>query len=278
MNLADKRLKELDNPSLTTEERALLRCRVAADLIHRGQYEAARDALGELWRGIGQRPNLEGLGERATAEVLLQTGALSSWLGASRQVVGAQEAAKDLISESIGLFGAAGDTESVALARSNLALCYWQTGAYDEARVLLADALRGLTETSARAKVLLRLTTVEFSAGRYNDAFDLLEEHAHIFDERVSHVVRGSFHNHLALVLKQLGTVEGRPDYLDRAIIEYTAAIHHLGEAGHDRYRATNENNLANLLSKMGRHRQGMVSRLCARRVMPALAPPEVAA
>jgi hypothetical protein len=90
MTLADERLKELDNPSLTTDERALLRCQVAADFIHRGQYEAASEALGELWRGIGERPNVEGLGERATAEVLLQAGALSGWMGASRQAVGAQ--------------------------------------------------------------------------------------------------------------------------------------------------------------------------------------------
>lgn len=42
MTLADERLKELDNSSLTADERAGLRCRVAADLTHRGQYEAAR--------------------------------------------------------------------------------------------------------------------------------------------------------------------------------------------------------------------------------------------
>jgi hypothetical protein len=48
MNLADERLKQLDNPSLTESERTLLRCRVAADFIHKGQHEAAREALGEL--------------------------------------------------------------------------------------------------------------------------------------------------------------------------------------------------------------------------------------
>jgi hypothetical protein len=53
MNLADDRLKELDSPSLTADERATLRAQVAADLIHRGQYEAASEALGELWRGTG---------------------------------------------------------------------------------------------------------------------------------------------------------------------------------------------------------------------------------
>ena len=70
MNLADERLRELDNASLTADERALLRAQVAADLIHKGQYEAAREALGELWRGIGQQPNVEGLDEGTAAEVL----------------------------------------------------------------------------------------------------------------------------------------------------------------------------------------------------------------
>src|SRR5687768_7415453 len=98
MTLADQRLQQLDNPTLTTDERALLRCEVAADFVLRGQYEAARDALGELWRGIGQRPNVEGLEERTAAEVLLQVGVLSGWLGACKQVADAQEAAKNLIS------------------------------------------------------------------------------------------------------------------------------------------------------------------------------------
>jgi hypothetical protein len=106
MNLADERLKELDNPSLTENERVLLRCHVAADLTHRGQHEAAREALGELWRGIGERPNVEGLEERTAAEVLLRAGVLSGWLGT---VKGAQDAAKDLIGESAALFEKLGE-------------------------------------------------------------------------------------------------------------------------------------------------------------------------
>src|SRR5215207_1013645 len=109
MNLADERLKELDDPSLSPGQRAWLRCRVSADLINKGQYEAAREALGELWRGVGQRPEVEGLEERTVAEVLSQAGALSGWLGASQQAQGAQAAAKDLISESISLFESFGE-------------------------------------------------------------------------------------------------------------------------------------------------------------------------
>lgn len=77
-----------------------------------------------------------------------------------------------------------------------------------------------------------------------------------MFDERVGHAIQGSFHNLLAVFLKQLGITERRPDYLDRAIIEYTAAIYHQEQAGHERFRATNENNLANLLRRLGRYRQ----------------------
>lgn len=254
MNFADERLKAIDNASFTPDDCALLRCRVAADFINTGQYEAARESLGELWCGLGVRPAVEELEVRTAAEVLLQSGTLSGWLGASRQAQGAQESAKDLISESITLFESLGEAARVAAARSELSLCYWREGAYDEARVLLKDALCELAETEARAKALLRLTAVEISAGRYTDCLFILEDNAFIFDERLSHALRGSFHNELALVLKQLGSLEGRPDYLDRAIIEYTAAIYHQEQAGHERYRASNENNLANLLYKMGRH------------------------
>src|ERR1044072_1290474 len=105
MTLADERLRELDNPSLTTDECALLRSEAAADLIDKGQYEAAREALGEFWRGIGGRPDVEGLGESTAAEVLLQAGVLSGWLGASKRTEGAQEASKDLLREDAPLVG-----------------------------------------------------------------------------------------------------------------------------------------------------------------------------
>lgn len=255
MNLTDERLTELDNALLSPDERALLRCRISGDLASNGQYEAASEALGELWRGVGQRPAVEGLGERASAEVLLQAGAVSGWRGSSQQARGAQAAAKDLISESASRFESLGEAERAAAARSELALCYWREGSYGEARVLLTGALSAIEEVMGKAKSLLRLATVEFFAGRYNDSLTILRNNAYVFDERVIHALRGSFHNALALALKQLGLMEGRLDYLDQAIIEYTAAIYHYEKAGHERYRANNENNLANLLRRVGRYR-----------------------
>jgi tetratricopeptide (TPR) repeat protein len=69
----------------------------------------------------------------------------------------------------------------------------------------------------------------------------------------VSHTLRGSFHNELAIALQFLGRAERRADYTDRAILEYTAAIYHAEQAGHEQYGASIENNLAFLLYKLGR-------------------------
>ena len=48
MESAEEILKQLDSQDLTPDERALRRCQIAADFIHTGQYETARDVLGDL--------------------------------------------------------------------------------------------------------------------------------------------------------------------------------------------------------------------------------------
>jgi tetratricopeptide (TPR) repeat protein len=270
MTLADERLRELDNHSLTADERAALRAQVAADLIHRGQYEAAREALGELWRGTGERPNVEGLDESTAAEVLHQAGALSGWLG---KVKGAQDAAKDLLSESAALFERLGETAKAAFARSDLALCYWREGAYDEGRILLSRASDELADADAerRAIVLLRWVTVECAAGRFHNALGILKESERILQGSENHALLGSFHNLYAVTLRRLGAVEGHGDYYDRAIIEYTAAIYHYELARHERYTARIENNLAFLLYKLGRHREAHEHLDCAQLIFTRL-------
>ncbi|HEX7999599.1 MAG TPA: tetratricopeptide repeat protein [Pyrinomonadaceae bacterium] len=141
MNLADSRLKQLDNPSLTQNERVLLRCHLASEFIHIGQYESAREALGELWQGVERRPDVEKLKPFTAAEVLLQCGALSSWLGNSEHLAGAQEKAKDLLFEAFRMFKAQGQSVKVSEAQYELGFCYLRLGAYDEARVVLDEAL-----------------------------------------------------------------------------------------------------------------------------------------
>lgn len=256
MTLADEHLKELDNPSLTTEECALLRCRVAADLIHRGQYEAAREALGELWPGVGGAPEVNGLRPAVAAEVLLQCGVLTGWLGSARNVAGAQERAKDLLSEALRGFQSLGEYRKASETQYELGICYWRLGAHDEARVVMSEALKPLkdAEVELKAKILVRRTLVEISENRYYDALIILKEAESIF-ESASDALKGRWHGQKGLVLRRLATAEGRADYADRAIMEFTAAIYHYEQAKHERYAATNLNNLAMLLYKVGRYR-----------------------
>lgn len=256
MTLAETLLCQLNNPKLSRDERAILRCQLAEELEHRGQYEAARNALDDLWQGIGQRPSLVGLTEPTAAEVLLRVGTLSGWLGSTSQITDAQERAKDLISESIAIFESLGKTSKVTAARSDLSLCYWREGGFDEARALLEDVFSRISknESKVKAKALLRCVLIEVSTRRLNEALRLLTDSASLFETSEDDILKGRFHGQLALVLRGLGTAEHRQDYMDRAVIEYTAASYHFEQAGHALFRARDENNLGFLLFIMGRY------------------------
>ncbi len=254
MNLVEQLLGRIAS-TCNPNERAQLRCQLAKELEESGDYEGARAALSELWQRVGQRPDLEGLDEWTRAEVLLRVGVLTGWIGSSKQVDDAQEAAKNLICESSRRFEALQDAEKVDECRIELATCYWRQGAFDEARLILAELSERLAPTGSRLKpvALLRSGIVECSAQRHHDALRIYTDIAPLFAESVCHSLRGKFHNSFAIVLDILGTSERRQDYIDRAFVEYTAASFHFEQAGHLRYCACVENNLAMLYLAVGR-------------------------
>ena len=86
MSISSQLLHRIADPSLDHNERARLRCQLAKELEDVGNYEAAREAMGELWSRVGEPPVLEGLDEETAAEVLLQVGTLTGWLGSVKQI------------------------------------------------------------------------------------------------------------------------------------------------------------------------------------------------
>src|SRR5215204_6283309 len=150
-------LQQIANPSLTRDERARLRCRLAKDLEDTGNYEAAREAMGELWSQVGQPPALDGLSPEITAEVLLRSGALTGWIGSVKQIEGAQESAKNLLSVSVNRFEALEDEKKIAEAQTELGYCYWREGAFDEARVILHQAIIRLSDEDDDLKAIALL-------------------------------------------------------------------------------------------------------------------------
>jgi CheY-like chemotaxis protein/tetratricopeptide (TPR) repeat protein len=246
MLISSQLLHEITDPTLTHDERARLRCQLAKELEDVGNYEAAREVMGELWLEVGGRPALDELSEATAADVLLRVGVLTGWLGSTKQIEGTQETAKNLITESIHRFEALQDTGKIAEGQMELGHCYWREGAFNEARVWLKEALDKLPETTSdlKAITLLRLSTVERASKRFHDALRIHIQAAPLFEKSISHANKGKFHNQYGFILRNLGTAEHRPDYIDQALIEYAAASFHFEQAGHTRYHACVENNL----------------------------------
>lgn len=255
MSLASQLLNKIADPTVGHNERARLRCQLAKELERSGNYEGARGAMGELWSRVGERPVLDDLDRATTAEVLLRAGALTGYIGSAKQIVDAQETAKNLISESITTFEALEDKEKVAEAQSDLAYCYWREGAFDEARALLQDALIRLPDTDHELKAiaLLRTAIVEASSNRFNDALRIHTKVAPLFEESGNHSLKGRFHSEFAIVLETLAISEKREDYTNRALIEFAAASFHFEQAGQSRHCACVENNLGMLFSVVGK-------------------------
>jgi CheY-like chemotaxis protein/tetratricopeptide (TPR) repeat protein len=247
MNISSQLLHQIADPSIPKNERAQLRCQLAKELENAGNYEAAREVMGDLWSRVGEYPALDELDKATAADVLLCAGVLTGWLGSVKQIEGAQETAKNLLSESQSRFEALGATEKAAEAQMELGHCYWREGAFDNARVLLKEASDRLPDGDTKAITLLRLAAVEGSLKRYNDALRIDLEAAPLFDKSTNNAHKGKFHNQFGFVLKNLGAMEKRQDYIDRALIEFAAASFYFEQAGHRRYQGCVENNLGML-------------------------------
>ena len=272
MTLAASLLRELENETLSADRRAELCCELAKHFEDRGEHEAARQALNAYWRRLGERPNLSGLEPNTTAEVLLRVGVLTGMIGSKNQIPDSQEAAKNIISESLTLFQSRRYQKKIAEAQTELALCYWRTGEVNEARDLLDDTLSRLTvDSELKGRAVLRLAIVEIDAPNYHKTLQILTDHAALFQKINNETIRGSYYVTLANVLEKLWETEKRTDYLDRALVEYAAAGYHFGKAGHRCYLANVENNLGLLYFTINRCDEAHEHLDHARRVLLSL-------
>src|SRR5919106_1410714 len=121
-----------------------------------------------------ERPAVDELPPDTRAEALWRVGALSGWLGSAKQIPGAQEFARDLLTESITLFESLDEQDKRAEAMTDLALCYWRSGAQDDGRALFRQAVDAAQKPETKLRTLTNASTVEISSGRYDDALALL--------------------------------------------------------------------------------------------------------
>ena len=241
--------------AVTSDERALLLCARAKELQDAQNFEDARMVLGEFWQDVGDRPKLDGLASNVRAEMLLLVGTLSGWLGSARQSPGAQETAKDLISESSTIFEQLGLTEKIAEARVELGICYWRSGALDEARITFDDALLRLgdLQSEQRLRAILNKALVEQVSSRPYEALRLLSESESLFAASSNHRLKGKFHGEFGILLKNIGSSGHSEEYFDRALMQFTAASIELEQIGQVRGLAAVENNLGLLFAQLER-------------------------
>ena len=241
-------------------------CEEALKLERAGDYEGARFALRLLWSTIGERPTMDRLPVDTQAEVLWRVGALSGWLGSANQIAGAQEFARDLLTESITLFESL-DQDKRAEAMGDLALCYWRSGAQDDGRALFQQALETAQTPQTKLRTLTNASTVEISSGRYEDALALLNTAAAFLSEVSDDASHGRYHGQRGLVYRGLGGTEN----LDHALIENSAASMYYAKAGHIRYLASVENNIGFIHMLLGRATESLTHLDRAREIFISL-------
>jgi tetratricopeptide (TPR) repeat protein len=232
-----------------------------------GDYEGARAALEKLWTRIGVRPATEGLSADTQAEVLWRVGALSGWVGSANQIPGAQEFARDLLTESITLFESLDQQDKRADAMGDLALCYWRSGAQDEGRALFRQAVDAAQKSETKLRTLTNASTVEISSGRYGEALALLNTAAALLAEVSDDWIHGAYHYQRGSAYLSLGGTEN----LDHALIEYSAASMRLANAGHIRHLAGVENNIGFIHMLLGRATEALTHLDKARKIFVSL-------
>jgi transcriptional regulator with PAS, ATPase and Fis domain len=233
-------------------------CRQVGDYDDRGEYDAAANALGGWWEGVGVRPAVECLGRLEAAAILFSVGLLTSRIGHAQQLAGAPEAAKELLGEARHIFMSEGEVAGAAAAHIEIGTCYWCQSYVDEARIIFRLAVSEIDEHNAllKAKALLRLAQAENSSGRIADAELALVEAERYVEASGSEFIRGLFRTTRASVVHNLGLLNNRTDYFDRVVMDYTAAKIHFEQAGNIRYCLTVENNLGHLYYLSGDYSQ----------------------
>jgi tetratricopeptide (TPR) repeat protein len=171
------------------------------------------------------------------------------WAMPRGQISGAQEFARDLLTECVTLFESLNQQDKSAEAMGDLALCYWRSGAQDEGRALFRQAIDAAQKPETKLRTLTNASTVEISSGRYGDALALLNGAAALLGKVSDDWTHGAYHYQRGLVYRGLGGTEN----LDHALVEYSAASMHLADAGHIRHLAGVENNIGFIHMLLGR-------------------------
>jgi hypothetical protein len=120
---------------------------------------------------------------------------------------------------------------------------------------MLNEGLRKLpAEGLTRARALLKLSTTEFSASRYNEPLNTLVNNERVFSKVTNHKTKGAYHNQIAIIFSNLAkTFHKKEEFLQRAVGEFKKADEEVRLARDPVFRATSKNNVGLILFSLSR-------------------------
>jgi len=211
-----------------------------------GRYKEALDELSAMWPNLDDEPLLGDLSEREAAEILLRCGSLIGFHGHITQEK-SQERSRDILTAVHLKFLNWNDLAKAAECENYLALSYWRTGEYNEARIWLDESLsRDLhlsNEIRLFSYIIQCLLNIPLKKDRQNlSALKGLET---VFLESGDDCLKGDYYNHCGLALDNLGRKS-------EAVEHFELARYFFERSRHKIYLGTVENNLAFLYKDAG--------------------------
>jgi len=214
-----------------------------------GRYDEALSLFGNEWETEDLSQRQADVSGSEQAEFRLRFGCLIGFEGYRRQLAGAQERSKDILTDARERFLKSGQAAKVAECESYIALAYWRKGEHLEAETWVETALaHELEETSdAALYALLTKSLILLSQRRDTENIDHCLRIEERFRRSNDPFFNGSLSANLGVSYRNLG-------YSAEAMKYFGLARSFHERSGHKTCLAIVQNNLALLLNAVGRY------------------------
>jgi hypothetical protein len=208
----------LNTSHLVPNDATLLRCSTALELAHAGDYKRALEVMRPLWPDIHQRPQTNALHPSVIAELYLCVATLIRQTKKTDQDEGLRTLSRSLLSESSAYYEANSDRQKLAACQIEFGYSYLFANEFEKARTELKKAVENLkTNGKTKGKALLALAELEYTTGKYQRAFKLLNDSATLITKTADRIVSATYHYQIALVLEKRASLENQTNLLHQA-------------------------------------------------------------
>jgi tetratricopeptide (TPR) repeat protein len=213
-----------------------------------GRFLEGLECLPDDWASADFLPDTNGLSPIEAAELRLRYAVLLGYQGHIAKIAGSQLRVRDLLTDLCGEFVDTDDHRKAADCENHLALTYWRTGEFSEARVLLRTALeRPLPLKSIeRLASIMYVMLVNVSEHRYDENVEIFTRHEDTFRNWGDDWITSSFYVNAGIGFFEIRELADAQRCFELA--QYRAT-----RSSIDVYLGSIENELAHVYKERGR-------------------------